>query len=100
MKQPEPGPVLRGKAIVDAVNAYALNKAKADKLNEDNAALKDVILAAVGAAPVSYVGTHIVRVTETAGAYSVENWTITAKMVGQVVAGSKGRAGSVKLEVI
>jgi hypothetical protein len=49
---------------------------------------------------VASVGIHVVRATETAGTQSTPNRIITRDMIGQVIAGSKGRAGSTRLEVI
>lgn len=95
-----PTTVLRGKAIIATVHQYSLNKAKADKLTADNAVLKDEILEAMGDLTVASVGTHVVRITETAGTPAKANLTITKEMIGQVIAGSKGRAGSTRLEVI
>lgn len=95
-----PTVVLRGKKIIDTVHQYHLNKSKADALDAANRLLKDDILEAMDGVPVASVGTHIVRVTETAGTQSTPNRTITREMIGQVIAGSKGRAGSTRLEVI
>lgn len=95
-----PTVVLRGKAIIATVHQYALNKLKADGLAEANALLKDEILEAMDGNSVASVGTHVVRVTETAGTQSTPNVVITAKMLGQVIPGKKGRAGSTRLEVI
>jgi hypothetical protein len=93
-------PVLRDEKVVVAVNKYFDNKARADALEADNKTLKAAILKAMGTRPVASVGRHVVRVTETAGTQSTANLTITAKMIGQVIPGKKGRAGSTKLEVI
>jgi hypothetical protein len=95
-----PSPVLRDEKVVAAVNKYFDNKAKADRLEADNAPLKVAILKAMGTRKVASVGNHVVRVTETAGTQATLNQTITAKMVGQVILGKKGRAGSTRLEVI
>lgn len=93
-------PVLRDEKVVAAVKAYFDNKTRAEALEATNKPLKALILKAMGNRPVASAGTHIVRVTETAGTQATPNVTITAKMLGQVIAGSKGRAGSTRLEVI
>jgi hypothetical protein len=95
-----PTVVLRGQKIIGIVHQYSLNKAKVARLTEDNDALKAEILEAMGDSAVASVGTHVVRVTETAGTQSTPNRVITKEMIGQVIAGSKGRAGSTRLEVI
>lgn len=95
-----PASVLRDEKIVAAVNKYFDNKAKADALEADNVPLKAAILKAMGNRKVASVGAHVVRVTETAGTQSTPNWTITAKMIGVVIPGKRGRAGSTRLEVI
>jgi hypothetical protein len=93
-------PVLRDEKVVANVKAYFDNKTKADALEALNKPLKVAILKAMGNRPVASIGAHIVRVTETAGTQATQNVTITAKMIGQVIPGKKGRAGSTKLEVI
>jgi hypothetical protein len=95
-----PTKVLRDKAIIATVHQYHLNKAKADELDAANKLLKEDILDAMGNLSVASVGIHVVRVTETAGTQSTPNRIITRDMIGQVIAGSKGRAGSTRLEVI
>jgi hypothetical protein len=95
-----PATVLRGKAIIATVHQYHLNHARAAALTAANKALKDEILEAMDGHEVASVGAHLVRVTETAGTQSTPNRTITREMIGQVIAGSKGRAGSTRLEVI
>lgn len=95
-----PATVLRGKAIIATVHQYALNKARADKADADNRALKDEIIEAMGDATVASCGTHMVRITETDGTPGTPNLTITKEMIGVVIPGKKGRAGSTKLEVI
>jgi hypothetical protein len=95
-----PTPVLRDEKVVAAVNGYFDNKTKADALEALNKPLKAAILKAMGTRPVASVGKHVVRVTETAGTQATLNYTITAKMIGVVIPGKKGRAGSTRLEVI
>jgi hypothetical protein len=95
-----PPVILRGKAIIAAVHQYSLNKAKADKLDAENKLLKDEIVEAMGEYAVASVGTHVVRVTETMATLPTPNRVITKEMIGQVIAGSKGRAGGTRLEVI
>ena len=95
-----PTVVLRGKAIIATVRQYHLNHAKAAALTDANKLLKDEIVEAMGLNAVASVGIHVVRVTETAGTQSTPNRIITKEMLGQVIAGSKGRAGSTRLEVI
>lgn len=95
-----PTAVLRGKAIIATVHKYALQKARADKLYDDNALLKVDILKAMGDLAVASCGSHVVRVTDVAGIPAKPNIEITKEMIGVVIIGSKGRAGSTKLEVI
>ncbi len=95
-----PTTVLRGKAIIATVHQYALNKAKSDKSDAENKLLKDDIIAAMGDALVASCGTHVVRITETEGTPGTANMTITREMIGVVIPGRKGRAGSTRLEVI
>jgi hypothetical protein len=95
-----PAVVLRGKAIIATVHQYSLNKAKAAALDEANKLLKDEILEAMGDELVASAGAHIVRITEVMGTQGTPNRVITKEMIGQVIAGTKGRAGSTRLEVI
>jgi len=95
-----PTTVLRGKAIIATVHQYALNKAKADKADAENKLLKDEIIKAMGGATVASCGTHMVRVTETDGTPAKPNLVIGKEHIGLVIAGSKGRAGGTRLEVI
>jgi hypothetical protein len=95
-----PTTVLRGKAIIATVHQFALNKARADKADADNKLLRDEIIEAMGSETVASCGTHIVRVTETDGTPGTANMTVTKEMIGVVIPGKKGRAGSIKLEVI
>ncbi len=95
-----PTAVNRGKAMIATVHQYYLNHARAAKLEAENKDLKDQIVEAMGGEPVTSCGAHIVRVTETAGTPGKPNVTITKDMIGVVIIGSKGRAGSTKLEVI
>lgn len=95
-----PNAILRDKTIVATVRTYFLNHAKAAALEAENKQLKDDILEAMGDMPVASAGAHIVRVTETAGTQSTPNRIITKDMIGGVIEGKKGRAGSTRLEVI
>lgn len=95
-----PSIVLRDKATIDLVQRFALNKAKADRAEEENLALKDQIMKAMGKNLVASCGAHVVRITKTAGTPSKPNVTITKDMIGVVIIGSKGRAPSTRLEVI
>lgn len=71
-----------------------------DKLAEAQASLKEDILAVMGANEVASAGEHIVRVTNVAGTPSTSNVLITREMIGHIIPGKKGRAGSTRLEVI
>jgi hypothetical protein len=93
-------PVLRDKAIVATIAEFARNKADSDRLDKRNEAIRPLIVAAMDGAAVVCAGTHIVRRTEVAGTPATPNVAITRAMIGQVIPGTKGRAGSVRLEVI
>lgn len=95
-----PTAVLRGAAIVAKVHEYYLNKDRADKADAANKLLKDEIVAAMGNASVASCGKHVVRVTMIEESPGTPNMTITKAMIGVVIPGKKGRAGSIKLEVI
>ena len=95
-----PSIILRGKATINAVHQYYLNKAAADKLTDDNAALKAIIVDAMEGNAVASCGAHVVRVSHVVGTDSTPNVVITRDMLGTVIPGKKGRAGSTRLEVI
>jgi hypothetical protein len=95
-----PATVIRDKKLIAAVHLYAANKAAAKALEAENDALKDKIIDAMGSASVASAGAHVIRLTDIPDTLGTPNRIITKAMIGQVIIGSKGRAGSTRLEVI
>lgn len=92
-------PVIKTKAVVEAVVEYFKLKLDEKRIKDRLDALKPDIIEAVDGAPVAYVGDRIVKVTEVAGSEGTPNKTITREMIGQVIPGTKGRKGYVQLGV-
>jgi hypothetical protein len=93
-------PVARDRKTVAIVDEFWRNKAEADRLESCNKELRPVIEDAMGDSPVLCAGARIVRRTDVAGTPPRPNVKITRAMIGQVIPGSKGRAGYTRIEVL
>ena len=92
-------PVLRGK-IVASVAEFARNAAEVKRLTALNDALRPLILAAVGDAPIACAGHHVVRVTVVPDVPPDAPRLIVKADVGKPYPSKPGRKGYVRLEVV
>lgn len=93
-------PVLRDSKIIKAAAEYAALKDESSAADKRLKQLKPILLKAMGDAPIARAGNHILRRNDVPPTPDAPDTEITKAMVGQMIAGKKGRAGYTTLEVI
>jgi hypothetical protein len=92
-------PVIKTKAIIDAVQEYFLLKADEKRLKARLEVLKGMIEPCLEGAPRAFAGDRIVSITTVDGSPGTPNRTITKEMIGEVIPGAKPRAGYTQMKV-
>jgi alkanesulfonate monooxygenase SsuD/methylene tetrahydromethanopterin reductase-like flavin-dependent oxidoreductase (luciferase family) len=92
-------PVITDKKLVALADQYATAAPEKNRLEKFLKEAKPVLLAAMGDAPLAYIGKRVVTRTDVVGTPDTVGEKITRAMVGQHMPGKKGRPGYTTLEV-
>lgn len=92
-------PLLTDKVLISAAEEYVVLQATASHTEARLKTIKAQLVAALDGVPTAIVGKRIVSINDVLPLPPTENVVITLDMVGQVIPGSRGRAGYKTLSV-
>ena len=92
-------PVIKDKALIAAAEEYFTLARDESRIALRKKELKPQLLAAMAGAPKAYAGARLLSASEVATIPAMPDREITKAMLGQVLPGSKGRAGYTQISI-